>query len=55
MMKNDIAPALFWWKSTGIQWVLQGESAQSAPRTGGVVAGARKDFTEELPFTRKGL
>lgn len=31
-------------------------SAQSGPRVGGgMVVGVRKDFTEELPFTRKGV
>ena len=46
---------VFWWKRARITVGASGESAQSAPRTGGVVISARKDFMEELPFTRKGL
>lgn len=39
-----------------MQWVLQGESAQSVSGVEGVVVvGVRKDFMKELPFTRKGL
>ena len=47
MMKNDKLPQVLCWKSTRVQWVLQGESALSW----GTRVCVRKDFMEELPFT----